>query len=113
MEKELIELVRIPNVKGPRARLLYKAGFESVASLATASPDELCKIIRKDRPFVKSTNDPSLDEENNSVHNMIEMRVAISIIAAAKEVLESDRKELERAIRNILNPRRASAGAPK
>ncbi len=101
---ELIDLVRIPNVKGPRARLLHKAGFASIVAVASASPDEICQILKKDRPFVKS----NFDEE--SIHDRIEMRVASSIISAAKEVLDADRRELERAIKSMINnTRRMSA----
>lgn len=44
VKPELLQLVEIPGVGRVRARRLYNAGFKTLESLATASPQELLKI---------------------------------------------------------------------
>ena len=94
VHKELIELVRIPNVKRVTARILWKAGFFTVGSVASATVDEILQVISRSRPFKTSKGEP-LD-----VHKL-EYRSSHGIIAAAKLILANDRKELERVARNL------------
>lgn len=45
IQQELCDLVRLSTLNAQRARALYNAGFESVASLAGASQDDLALIL--------------------------------------------------------------------
>ncbi|KAJ3222158.1 hypothetical protein HK099_002624 [Clydaea vesicula] len=103
VQKELIELVRIPFVKGTRARILWKAGFHSVASIACAAPEEIFEHLKKHHPF-KSSKGSQMDVDSS---NRIEFRAACSIVNSAKQLLESDRKVLERAAKNLMEPNSA------
>ena len=51
VERELCELVRISLLNGFRARVLYNAGFHSLASLATANPIAIETCLRNAVPF--------------------------------------------------------------
>ena len=51
VERELTDLVRVSLLNGQRARVLYNAGYHSLASLATANPTTIEAILRNSVPF--------------------------------------------------------------
>ena len=51
VERELCDLVRISLLNGFRARVLYNAGFHTLAALATASPITIETCLRNAVPF--------------------------------------------------------------
>lgn len=55
-------------------------------------------MLSKIRPF------RTLSEEDRNNQVRIELRASHSIVKSAKELLESDRRELEKAVRNFANP---------
>ena len=62
IERELCDLVRVSLLNGCRARVLYNAGYHTLASLATANPVTIEAILRKAFPF-KSKKDEGNDEK--------------------------------------------------
>ena len=51
VERELTDLVRVSLLNGQRARVLYNAGYHSLASLATANPVTIEATLRNSVPF--------------------------------------------------------------
>ena len=51
VERELTDLVRVSLLNGQRARVLYNAGYHSLASLATGNPTTIEAILRNSVPF--------------------------------------------------------------
>ena len=49
--RELCDLVRIPLLTGTMARMLFNAGYQTVAAVAHAAPEEVEAIFRKASPF--------------------------------------------------------------
>jgi replicative superfamily II helicase len=45
VKQEIIPLMKIRGVKGARARLLYKKGYQSVRTIANAEPHEIAKVL--------------------------------------------------------------------
>ncbi|GFY64631.1 DNA polymerase theta [Trichonephila inaurata madagascariensis] len=45
IQQELCDLVRLSTLNAQRARALYNAGFETISSLACASPDEVALVL--------------------------------------------------------------------
>ncbi|KAJ3127313.1 hypothetical protein HK098_006492 [Nowakowskiella sp. JEL0407] len=88
VEKELVELAKVPFVKGFWARILWQAGFKTIASLACSTPEELFEHLKK----AKSSKNES--EQDKALLRKIEFRAAHSIIRGAQEILESEQKEL-------------------
>ncbi|KAJ1551192.1 hypothetical protein HK096_002610, partial [Nowakowskiella sp. JEL0078] len=95
VEKELVELARVPHVKGFRARILWKAGYRTIASLACASAEEIFEHLTKARPF------KSVSEHDVSLLRRIEYRAAHSILHGAQELLILEQQELVRNAQSI------------
>ena len=51
IQRELCDLVRISLLSGQQARILFSAGYMSVASLAKADPNQLEHILRTGTSF--------------------------------------------------------------
>ena len=52
VERELCDLVRISLLNAARARMLYNAGYHTIASVAAAPPSEIENILHNAAPFV-------------------------------------------------------------
>jgi hypothetical protein len=91
VSSELVDLCRIPDIKAIRARQLWKAGLRTVYSVAASSPHDVFEILSKSLPF--RSEDDSISE--------LGFRAAFTIIEKAKEILDGDRQELERAARSL------------
>ena len=61
VQLELCELMRLPSMDSDSARLLYDTGLTSVASVATASPENIEVLLKNARPF-EGTGEKKLDE---------------------------------------------------
>eukprot|EP01012_Entosiphon_sulcatum_P052582 TRINITY_DN7226_c0_g1_i3.p1 TRINITY_DN7226_c0_g1~~TRINITY_DN7226_c0_g1_i3.p1 ORF type:complete len:1840 (+),score=235.77 TRINITY_DN7226_c0_g1_i3:85-5604(+) len=90
VEQDLIELVRIPNVKAHRARALYNAGYRTALSVATANPDEIERIIAASVPYRSKARAP----QTNYSPNQSDHRLARLIIKGAKYVVQQIAQEL-------------------
>lgn len=52
ISNELLDLIRLaPLLNTSRARVLYQAGFTSIASLARARPKEVERVLQRANPF--------------------------------------------------------------
>ncbi|XP_030850352.1 DNA polymerase theta [Strongylocentrotus purpuratus] len=51
IQRELCDLVRISLLNAQRARLLYDAGYPTVAAVATCNPDDVETLLRNSVPF--------------------------------------------------------------
>ena len=51
IERELCDLIRISSLNAFRARVLYNAGYHSIAAVASAAPGEIEKHLRNATPF--------------------------------------------------------------
>ncbi|KAJ3340685.1 hypothetical protein HDU93_006542 [Gonapodya sp. JEL0774] len=89
IENELLELVRIPHVKGTGARLLWKAGLRTLAAVACSTPNEIFHHLSEGRPF-QSTKRSIDGPSNEDYQRRIEYRAAHSIVQAARCMMESE-----------------------
>ena len=53
VQRELVDLVRVSLLNAQRARAVFNAGFQTVASLAVADPAMLEQVIRNSAPFLR------------------------------------------------------------
>ncbi|XP_061221386.1 DNA polymerase theta isoform X2 [Neopsephotus bourkii] len=64
VHRELCDLVRVSLLNAQRARMLYNAGFVTVADLAKASPDEVATALKNSVPFKSVRRAVDEDEES-------------------------------------------------
>ncbi len=55
VQRELVDLVRLPLLNGQRARVLYDAGVKTIADLAQTEPAQIEQILHKSGPFSRYT----------------------------------------------------------
>ncbi|PIK47986.1 hypothetical protein BSL78_15134 [Apostichopus japonicus] len=90
VQRELVDLVRISLLNAQRARLLYNSGLTNPASVATASPREVERILRNAVPFKSGRQ--AVDEKD---FEAAERRAARCIWASGKKGLtEAEAAEL-------------------
>ncbi|KAM6309814.1 DNA polymerase theta [Podargus strigoides] len=82
VHRELCDLVRVSLLNAQRARVLYNAGFVTVAELAKATPDDVATALKNSVPF-KSVR-RAVDEDEESAE---ERRTARSIWMAGMKGL--------------------------
>ena len=51
VQRELVDLVRLPLLNGQRARILYDAGVKSISDLAVSEPAQIEHILHKASSF--------------------------------------------------------------
>ncbi|KAH3724456.1 hypothetical protein DPMN_050273 [Dreissena polymorpha] len=51
VQRELCDLVRMSSLNGQRARVLYNGGYQTVAALAGALPEDVEAILGNSAPF--------------------------------------------------------------
>jgi len=51
VQRELVDLVRLSNVNGQRARVLYNAGLKTVAEVAASDPVQVEQILHRAGSF--------------------------------------------------------------
>ncbi|OXB76233.1 UNVERIFIED_CONTAM: hypothetical protein H355_014641 [Colinus virginianus] len=64
VHRELCDLVRVSLLNAQRARMLYNAGFVTVADLAKASPGDVAAALKNSVPFKSSRRAVDEDEES-------------------------------------------------
>ena len=106
VERELCDLVRISLLNAGRARMLYNAGYHTVASLASAPHPEIENILHNAAPFVsglKRAQETEAEVRERSEARVIwvagrkgltERAAAKLIINEAKQLLQADVAQL-------------------
>ena len=106
VERELCDLVRISLLNAARARMLYNAGYHTIASVAAAPPSQIENILHNAAPFVSGLKRGK--ETETEVRERSEARViwvagrrgltegAASklIVSEAKQLLQADVAQL-------------------
>ncbi|XP_009458832.1 PREDICTED: DNA polymerase theta [Nipponia nippon] len=64
VHRELCDLVRVSLLNAQRARMLYNAGFVTVADLAKASPEDVAAALKNSVPFKSVRRAVDEDEES-------------------------------------------------
>lgn len=100
VERELTDLVRVSLLNGQRARVLYNAGYHSLASLATANPTTIEAILRNSVPFKSyklAADDGASTHGGLSVNwcrrlrrGLQEGEAALRIVEEAQQLLSND-----------------------
>ena len=63
VQRQLLDLIRIKLLNSYRARLLYNAGYTTVASIATCCMKKLERILRSSLQFVSSKGTDNQESE--------------------------------------------------
>lgn len=106
VQRELCDLVRISLLNAARARMLYNAGYHTIASVAAAPPSEIENILCNAAPFVSGRKRGQ--ETETEVRERSEARViwvagrrgltegaaAKLIVGEAKQLLQADVAQL-------------------
>lgn len=99
VERELCDLVRISLLNGCRARVLYNAGFHTLAALASANPITIETTLRRAFPFKSSVLQASGEQETGVLavnwcaklrKGMTESEAARLIVQEARHILSDD-----------------------
>lgn len=102
VQRELVNLVRITLLNARRARILFDAGFETVANLAKADPGEVEMALKRSVPFMsKKKNEDESEWEANErkkshcifltgQKSVTEYEAAVMIVDEAKCLLKQD-----------------------
>ncbi|XP_072210786.1 DNA polymerase theta [Excalfactoria chinensis] len=102
VHRELCDLVRVSLLNAQRARMLYNAGFVTVADLAKASPGDVATALKNSVPFKSGRR--AVDEDEESVEErrtvrsiwmagmkgLTESEAASLIVEEARELLQQD-----------------------
>uniref|UniRef100_A0A8C9G5T9 DNA polymerase theta n=1 Tax=Pavo cristatus TaxID=9049 RepID=A0A8C9G5T9_PAVCR len=102
VHRELCDLVRVSLLNAQRARMLYNAGFVTVADLAKASPGDVATALKNSVPFKSGRR--AVDEDEESVEErrtvrsnwmagmkgLTESKAASLIVEEARELLQQD-----------------------
>ena len=91
VERELCDLVRLSLVNAFRARVLYNAGFHSLASLATANPTSVELCLRKATPFRKHHGEEGGGPEDSSGTWCVQLKRRVTTGEAARMIVEGAR----------------------
>lgn len=106
VERELCDLVRISLLNAARARMLYNAGYHTIASVAAAPPSEIENILHNAAPFVsglKRGQETETEVRERSEARVIwvagrrgltERAAAKLIVSEAKQLLQADVAQL-------------------
>ncbi|KAL3883562.1 hypothetical protein ACJMK2_029814 [Sinanodonta woodiana] len=102
VQRELIDLVRISSINGQRARILFDAGYQTIASLASAQPNDVEAVLKTAIPFQslkKQDNETDWDAEQRRQMRCIwltgrkgvtEAEAAEVIIEEAKSIIQEE-----------------------
>ena len=106
VERELCDLVRISLLNAARARMLYSAGYHTIASVAAAPASEIENILHNAAPFVsgrkRGQETESEVRERNEARviwvagrrGLTEEAAAKLIVGEAKQLLQADVAQL-------------------
>ncbi|CDS39524.1 DNA polymerase theta [Echinococcus multilocularis] len=95
VSNELLDLIRLsPLLSTNRARILYQAGFTSIASVSRARPKEIERVLQRANPFSSGKNQNEIRSlrliflpDGSAV---TEMELASLLTCRAQEVLQDD-----------------------
>ncbi|XP_064321633.1 DNA polymerase theta isoform X1 [Phalacrocorax carbo] len=102
VHRELCDLVRVSLLNAQRARMLYNAGFVTVADLAKASPDDVATALKNSVPFKSVRRAVDEDEESaeerrtvrsiwmTGMKGLTEGEAASLIVEEARGLLQQD-----------------------
>ncbi|XP_035170628.1 DNA polymerase theta [Oxyura jamaicensis] len=102
VHRELCDLVRVSLLNAQRARMLYNAGFVTVADLAKASPGEVATALKNSVPFKSGRRAVDEDEESAEerrtvrsiwmagMKGLTESEAAFLIVEEARGLLQQD-----------------------
>ncbi|XP_059677103.1 DNA polymerase theta [Gavia stellata] len=102
VHRELCDLVRLSLLNAQRARMLYNAGFVTVADLAKASPDDVATALKNSVPFKSVRRAVDEDEESAEerrtvrsiwmagMKGLTEREAASLIVEEARGLLQQD-----------------------
>ncbi|XP_033740640.1 LOW QUALITY PROTEIN: DNA polymerase theta-like [Pecten maximus] len=102
VQRELCDLVRLTLLNGQRARVLFNAGFHTVAALASALPADVEAVLKSSSPFQsnkKQENETEWEAEQRRKSRCIwltgrkgvtEQEAALAIIEEAKSVIQDE-----------------------
>ncbi|XP_064933489.1 DNA polymerase theta isoform X5 [Columba livia] len=102
VHRELCDLVRVSLLNAQRARMLYNAGFVTVADLAKASPDDVATALKNSVPFKSVRKAVDEDEESAEerravrsiwmagMKGLTEREAASLIVEEARRLLQQD-----------------------
>ncbi|XP_068756266.1 DNA polymerase theta-like [Montipora capricornis] len=100
VERELCDLVRVSLLNAARARMLYNAGYHTIASMASAPPSEVENILHNAAPFVSGLKHGQ--ETETEVRERSEARViwvagrkGLTLSAAAKLIVNEAKQLLQ------------------
>jgi len=96
VKPELLDLLKITDIKAFRARALYNAGYESVELIAEADVDDLVEILGEQTKFVKSRS-----KAEKKTRNRVLKKTCIRIKQEAQKLVARQIDELELAIENL------------
>ncbi|XP_026462866.1 LOW QUALITY PROTEIN: DNA polymerase theta-like [Ctenocephalides felis] len=71
IQRDLIDLMRLPLLNGQRARAIFKAGIENLMQLATSDPCALENILYNSMPFLSTNNQEESCEDNALTKNNV------------------------------------------
>ncbi|XP_071616812.1 DNA polymerase theta [Heliangelus exortis] len=102
VHRELCDLVRVSLLNAQRARMLYNAGFITVADLAKANPDDVATALKNSVPFKSVRRAVDEDEESAAerrtvrsiwmagMKGLTEKEAASLIVDEARGLLQQD-----------------------
>ncbi|XP_010565985.1 PREDICTED: DNA polymerase theta [Haliaeetus leucocephalus] len=102
VHRELCDLVRVSLLNAQRARMLYNAGFVTVADLAKAHPDDVAIALKNSVPFKSVRRAVDEDEESAEerrtvrsiwmagMQGLTEREAASLIVEEARALLQQD-----------------------
>ncbi|XP_068554476.1 DNA polymerase theta isoform X3 [Anas acuta] len=102
VQRELCDLVRVSLLNAQRARMLYNAGFVTVADLAKASPGDVATALKNSVPFKSGRKAVDEDEESAEerrtvrsiwmagMKGLTESEAAFLIVEEARGLLQQD-----------------------
>uniref|UniRef100_A0A8B9CCB2 DNA polymerase theta n=1 Tax=Anser brachyrhynchus TaxID=132585 RepID=A0A8B9CCB2_9AVES len=102
VHRELCDLVRVSLLNAQRARMLYNAGFVTVADLAKASPGDVATALKNSVPFKSGRRAVDEDEESAEerrtvrsiwmagMKGLTESEAAFLIVEEARGLLQQD-----------------------
>ena len=88
VERELCDLVRVSLINASRARVLYNAGFHTLASLAATNPSSVEQCLRRATPFRSHHRDP---EDSSSYTWCAQLRRRVTYSESARMIIEGAR----------------------
>lgn len=88
MRPDLLQLTKLPYVKGFTARIFWEGGMKSVSSIAESDIDDILPLLVKSR---FNSRRRKLDDVDAELQDQIDRRTARIIIKAARRLRDQDR----------------------